>query len=468
MEFAKKSKRSYTYLKLLSNIVESIMLTANQILHEAFQKVLAVADPQKSMPALLAEIFPNGIRGNCLVVGAGKASASMGDAFEKFAQNNWPHANIYGQLVTRYGHDVQNPIPHRKITITEASHPYPDDAGLKASIAIMQLVGNLQENDLCVVLISGGGSSLLPFTAQDISIEALQKLTQELLRCGAPIEEINIIRKHISAIQGGRLAQLATSRNARVMALIISDVVGDRASDIASGPCAPDPSTYDDAIQIFEKYQLQTQVGLTAVHQYLLQGRQGLHSETLKAEDDICEQIKNIVFATAQKGLEAASAFCRTLGYEVHLLGDSISGESQEIAKNHAALIREHLINSSANKIAWISGGETTVTIPPEMIGRGGRCSEYLLALMEETLDIQGISALAADTDGIDGSENNAGAYFDRDVRDMYLAKGLKIQHYLVNHLAYDFFEKLHALVFTGPTLTNVNDFRIVLIDRHE
>ena len=444
------------------------MLTANQILHEAFQKVLAVADPQKSMPMLLAKIFPKGITGNCLVVGAGKASASMADAFEKYAQQNWPQAKIYGHVVTRYGHDVQNPNQNRKITITEASHPFPDEAGLQASIALMQLVGNLQENDLCIALISGGGSSLLPLTANHIPMETLQKLTQELLRSGAPIEDINVIRKHVSAIQGGRLAQLATSRGAHVVALIISDVVGDQASDIASGPCAPDPSTYDDAIHILEKYQLHTNVGLTAIHQHLLEGQRGLHSETLKAEDKICDQIKNIVFATAQKGLEAAAEFCRTLGYEAHVLGDSVSGESQEIAKNHAALIREHLSNSSANKIAWISGGETTVTIPPNVVGRGGRCSEYLLALMQQTLDIKGISALAADTDGIDGSENNAGAYFDAGVRNRYLAKGLNIEHYLQNHQAYDFFEQLDALVMTGPTLTNINDFRIILIDRYE
>ena len=444
------------------------MLTANQILHEAFQKVLAVADPQKSMPMLLAKIFPKGITGNCLVVGAGKASASMADAFEKYAQQNWPQAKIYGHVVTRYGHDVQNPNQNRKITITEASHPFPDEAGLQASIALMQLVGNLQENDLCIALISGGGSSLLPLTANHIPMETLQKLTQELLRSGAPIEDINVIRKHVSAIQGGRLAQLATSRGAHVVALIISDVVGDQASDIASGPCAPDPSTYDDAIHILEKYPLHTNVGLTAIHQHLLEGQRGLHSETLKAEDKICDQIKNIVFATAQKGLEAAAEFCRTLGYEAHVLGDSVSGESQEIAKNHAALIREHLSNSSANKIAWISGGETTVTIPPNVVGSGGRCSEYLLALMQQTLDIKGISALAADTDGIDGSENNAGAYFDAGVRNRYLAKGLNIEHYLQNHQAYDFFEQLDALVMTGPTLTNINDFRIILIDRYE
>jgi len=444
------------------------MLTANQILHEAFHKVLAVADPQKSMPTLLAEIFPNGISGNCLVVGAGKASASMADAFEKYAVKNWSQANIYGHVVTRYGHDVPNPIPNRKIIITEASHPYPDEAGLKASMAIMQLVGNLQENDLCIALISGGGSSLLPLTANHIPIETLQKFTQELLRSGAPIEDINVIRKHVSAIQGGRLAQLATSRGAQVIAMIISDVVGDQASDIASGPCAPDPSTYDDAIQILEKYHLDTHQGLVAIHQHLLEGQQGLHSETLKVDDEICKQIENIVFATAQKGLEAAAEFCRSLGYEVHVLGDRISGESQDIAKNHAALIREHLTNSRANKIAWISGGETTVTIPQGVVGRGGRCSEYLLTLMLETFDIKGISALAADTDGIDGSECNAGAYFDSDVRNMCLAKNLNITHYLANHLAYDFFDQLNALVFTGPTLTNVNDFRIVLIDRHE
>jgi len=279
------------------------MLIASQILHESFQKVLAIADPQKSMPKLLTELFPNGLIGNCLVVGAGKASASMANAFEQFAQQNWPEARVYGHVVTRYGHDVPNPDPNRKITIVEASHPFPDQSGFMASSKIMEMVGELQKNDLCIALISGGGSSLLPLTANHIPLDTLQKLTQELLRCGAPIEEINVIRKHVSAIQGGRLAQLATSRGARVIALIISDVVGDQASDIASGPCAPDPSTYEDAINILKKYQLHKLEELSIIYQHLQQGNQGLQGETLKVADEVCKHIQNIVFATAQKGL---------------------------------------------------------------------------------------------------------------------------------------------------------------------
>ncbi len=437
-----------------------------QILHQAFQEVLKIADPQESLPIALAIKFPQGVSGNCLVVGAGKASASMADALERYANVHWPKANLKGHVVTRYGHDVPEPFPNRKITIAEAAHPYPDQAGVEASQRITNLVGALSPGDLCIALISGGGSSLLALPAGQIQLDSLKLLTEELLRCGAPIEEINIVRKHVSDIQGGRLAQLAVSRGATVKAFIISDVVGDQASDIASGPCAPDPSSYFDAVQILEKYGLHTKLELAAIVDYLHKGQDGLYPETLKDSDSECRSIENYVFASAQQGLEAAARYCKEQAYEVHLLGDHISGEAKDFAAKQAQLIRQTLQHSSAKKMAWISGGETTVTIPKGITGQGGRCSEFLLALMQATMDIQGITALAADTDGIDGSEHNAGAFFHEEIRKQCIAKHLDTEHYLITHQAYRFFEQLNALVITGPTLTNVNDFRIVLIDR--
>lgn len=438
------------------------------VLKQSFAQVLSIADPQQSMPGVLRTIFPKGIQGKCLVVGAGKASALMAQTFERYAQEHWPHAEMNGQVVTRYGHDVAHPIVNRKILVTQAAHPYPDEAGLQASQQMMHLVNQLQVGDICVALISGGGSSLLPMLAGEVTLECLQKLTQVLLKCGAPIEEINVVRKHVSAIQGGRLAQVAARRGARVIALIISDVVGDQACDIASGPCAPDPSTYDDAMAILEKYSLQTDPQLMQVISHIRQGQQGLLEETLKPQDALCQMIENHVFATAQKGLEAASQYCQAQGYEVHLLGDRISGESREFAQAQAQLIKNAVKTSNTKRIAWISGGETTVTIPAGVVGRGGRCSEFLLALLQETMDIPGISALAADTDGIDGSENNAGAFFHEGIRQQCIKEQIDIEQYLKTHDAYGFFAHFEALLHTGPTLTNVNDYRIVLLDPNE
>ena len=438
------------------------------ILQHAFGEVLKVADPQLSLPIVLEKYFPQGLVGNCLVVGAGKASASMADALEKYALQHWPQANIYGHVITRYGHDVLNVNYSRRINVSQASHPVPDQAGIEACKKILQHIENLKTNDICIVLISGGGSSLTPLALGNISLTTIQNLTEELLRCGAPVEEINVIRKHISAIQGGRLAQLVRSRGATVIAFIISDVIGDNASDIASGPCAADPSTFEDAMNIIEKYNLQNNPNIQDVITHLQNGKKGLVSETLKPQDKILDGVANHVFASAQKSLEAAANYCRSLDYEVFLLGDHISGESFEFAKVQADMIRQTIKNNPSKKIAWISGGETVVTIPKGVKGRGGRCSEFLLALLKETIDIKGLSALAADTDGIDGSEKNAGAFFNSEIKKKVLQKHFNIDEYLDKHDAYGFFEEVGALVMTGPTLTNVNDFRIVLWERDE
>jgi len=276
---------------------------------------------------------------------------------------------------------------------------------------------------------------------------------------------MNIVRKHLSAILGGNLARFAIARGARVEALLISDVTGDSPADIASGPCAADYSTYLDALNILEKYHLGTDAVPTTVLNHLKQGLAGEKPETLKDIDLVDAQLANHVIATAYKSLEAAADYVRTQGYEPVVLGDTIIGEAQEVGVSQANLAREYLAKGD-KPLALISGGECTVTIPAGLKGRGGRCSEYLLSLFAASADLFKIAALAADTDGIDGSEKNAGAWFDGEVRKLAQPQGLVPETFLAAHDCYGFFAELGALVETGPTLTNVNDFRIILLDK--
>ncbi|WP_438979662.1 glycerate kinase type-2 family protein [Polynucleobacter sp.] len=434
------------------------------ILKNAFAAGLAVADPKKIVPEYLAKIFPQGSepQGKCLVVGAGKASASMATALESHAKNHWPNAILEGVVLTRYGH--HSPTSH--IQIIEAGHPVPDQAGMDGAQEIYRLVSELNQGDILIALISGGGSSLLTLPQTGISIEDMRKTTEALLRSGAPIEEMNVVRKHLSAILGGNLARLAIVRGARVEALLISDVTGDAPADIASGPCAPDYSTYQDALDILAKHDLGGDTIPGSVLSYLQRGVAGKVPETLKEADLKNVSVKNHVIATAYKSLEAAAKYVRTQGYEPMILGDTITGEAQEVGIEQAALARQYLLAKTDNPIALISGGECTVTIPKGVKGRGGRCSEYLLSLFSASADLPNISALAADTDGIDGSEKNAGAWFTPAIRQAANAQGLIPSQYLDQHDCYGFFAQLDALVETGPTLTNVNDFRIILLDQ--
>jgi len=432
------------------------------ILKNAFAAALAVADPNKIVPEYLGKIFPQGLepKGRCLVVGAGKASASMATALESYAQSHWPNTNIEGVVLTRYGHD--SPTSH--IQIIEAGHPVPDQAGMDGAKEIYRLVGELKVGEVLIALISGGGSSLLTLPQAGISIEDMRKTTEALLRSGAPIEEMNVVRKHLSAIQGGNLARLAIERGARVEALLISDVTGDAPADIASGPCAPDYSTYQDALDILAKYHLSSNSIPESVSSHLQRGVAGEVPETLKESDLQNTAVSNHVIATAYKSLEAAAAYIRTQGYEPVILGDTITGEAQAVGIEQASLARQQL---KMNKpIALISGGECTVTIPHGIKGRGGRCSEYLLSFFAASTDLPHVCALAADTDGIDGSEKNAGAWFTSEIRQAANKQGLIPSPYLDQHDCYGFFAQLDALVETGPTLTNVNDFRIILLDK--
>ena len=434
------------------------------ILKNAFAAALAVADPKKIVPEYLAKIFSPGSepKGRCLVVGAGKASASMATALESHAKNHWPNVILEGVVLTRYGH--HSPTNH--IQIIEAGHPVPDQAGMDGAKEIYRLVSELNQGDILIALISGGGSSLLTLPQAGISIEDMRKTTEALLRSGAPIEEMNVVRKHLSAIQGGNLARLAIARGARVEALLISDVTGDAPADIASGPCAPDYSSYQDALNILDKHRLGPDSIPPSVLSHLQRGVAGEVPETLKEADLQNAAVSNHVIATAYKSLEAAAEYVRTQGYEPVILGDTITGEARDVGIEQANLARQHLLAKSAKPIALISGGECTVTIPDGMKGRGGRCSEYLLSLFAASTDIPNICALAADTDGIDGSEKNAGAWFTPEIREAANKQGLIPSQHLDQHDCYGFFAQLDALVETGPTLTNVNDFRIILLDK--
>ncbi len=433
------------------------------ILKNAFAAAVAVADPQVIVPQYLAKIFPTGQepKGRCLVVGAGKASASMASALEMYAKTYWPQVKLEGVVLTRYGH--ASPTSH--IQIIEAGHPVPDQAGMNGAKAIYALTQQLKPGDVLIALVSGGGSSLLTLPQEGISIDDMRQTTEALLRSGAPIEEMNIVRKHLSAILGGNLARVAIAHGARVEALLISDVTGDSPADIASGPCAADYSTYQDALAIFEKYRLGENEIPVSVLNHLKQGLAGKKPETLKDTDLVGAQVSNHVIATAYKSLEAAADYVRSQGYEPIVLGDTITGEAQEVGYAQANLAREHLTKGSKS-LALISGGECTVTIPAGIKGRGGRCSEYLLSLFAASNDLPHLAALAADTDGIDGSEKNAGAWFTNDVRQDSLVKGIAPEPFLAAHDCYGFFAELCALVETGPTLTNVNDFRIILLNK--
>ena len=420
-----------------------------ELLLGSFQAALRAADPLHIVPSHL----PAPPRGRTVVVGAGKAAASMARAVE----DAWPKDKpLSGVVVTRYGHG----LPLTRIEVIEASHPVPDDAGEKAATRIFELASSLNADDLLLVLVSGGGSALLSLPAEGVSMADLKAVTRELLACGAPIEEINAVRKHLSRIQGGRLA---AATRARVVALVISDVTGDDPTHIASGPCAPDPTTFADAITVLRRYGVTAPAAIDAL---LRDGAAGKIAETPKAGDAAFgARVENRVIATAHASLEAAAQFVRSKGVAPLVLGDSVTGESSEVAKVYAALAREVKRHGQPVKppLALISGGETTVTVKGRH-GRGGRNTEFLLSLAIALDGQPGTWALACDTDGIDGSEDNAGAWLSPDALARAAEKGLAPRDMLAGNDGYGFFAALDALVVTGPTRTNVNDFRIIVV----
>jgi len=405
------------------------------LLEESFRAAVAAADPLH----ILAPHLPAPPRGCTFVAAAGKAAASMALAVEKSYQGE-----LEGIAITRYGHG----LPTRKIRVIEAGHPVPDEAGEAAAREILEKTKQLQTDDLLLALLSGGGSSLLSLPAPDIPMEELKAVTRELLRSGAAIQEMNTVRKHLSAIHGGRLAAAC---RAPVVALIISDVTGDDPTHIASGPCAPDPSTYAEALEILARYRVAPP---RAVKNRLEKGA----DETPKPGDPVFARVENKVIATAHGSLEAAAAVFRAKGIEAVIFGDTLTGEACEVAKVFASLVKEIRRYGKPWKppVALISGGECTVTIRGEG-GRGGRCQEFLLSL---GIEAGGTWAIACDTDGIDGSETNAGAILSPDS----MKRGGDPRALLAKHDSYGFFSALGDLVTTGPTRTNVNDYRAIVV----
>jgi len=415
------------------------------LLEESFRAAVAAADPLK----ILAPHLPAPPKGRTFVAAAGKAAASMALAAEKSYRGD-----LEGIAITRYGHG----LPTRKIRVVEAGHPVPDEAGEAAAREILTRVKGLKENDLLLALLSGGGSSLLSLPAHDISMEELKSVTRDLLRSGAAIQEMNTVRKHLSAIHGGRLAAAC---KAPVVALIISDVTGDDPTHIASGPCAPDPSTYADALAILRRFGVKPP---RTIAERLEKGARGAIAETPKPGDARFARVENRLIATAHASLMLGAAHAQQHGITPMVLGDSVTGEAAEVAKVFVAVAREARLHAQPLKppVAIISGGETTVTVRGD--GRGGRNTEFLLSLAIALEGLDDVWALSCGTDGIDGTEDNAGALVTPDTLARARAKGLDPKAALARNDAYTFFAALGDLVVTGPTRTNVNDYRVILV----
>ena len=419
-----------------------------QLLRAMFDAAVAAASPAVCVPPHL----PAAPKGRTIVVGAGKAAAAMAAAVEA----HWP-GPLEGLVVTRYGHGA----PTSRIEVIEASHPVPDAAGREAAGRILGKVQGLTSDDLVLALISGGGSALMAAPAEGVSLEEKQAVNKALLKSGATISEMNCVRKHLSAVKGGRLARAAWP--ARVVALMISDVPGDDLSVIASGPTVPDATTREDALAVIAKYKIEAPAAVLA-------HLQSPGCETPKPGDEIFANVQNILIATPQGSLDAAAAVAREAGFTPCILGD-LEGESREVAIVHAGVARQIALHGQPFEppVAIISGGETTVTVRGN--GRGGRDAEFLLSLTLALEGFGGVSAIACDTDGIDGSEDNAGAIMTPDTLARAAKLGVDLKALFANNDAYTAFEKLGDLIVTGPTRTNVNDFRVILVparvDRH-
>ena len=413
-----------------------------KLLRAMFEAAIAAALPERCLPGNL----PSPPKGRTIVIGAGKASAAMAATLER----HWT-ADLSGLVVTRYGHAV----PCRRIEIVEASHPVPDRAGRDAAERILQSVRGLTADGLVICLISGGGSALLVLPAPGISFEDKQAVNRALLRCGANIAEMNCVRKHLSAIKGGRLG--AAAYPARVATLLISDVPGDDPAVIASGPTVPDPTTFADARAVLDKYGIKEPASVLA---HLDAAR----DETPKPGDPRLAAAETVMLATPQRALEAAAGVARAAGITPMILGDSIEGEARDVALVMAGIARQVVRHGQPlpAPCVLLSGGETTVTLRGN--GKGGRNSEFLLALAVALNGQAGIYAVAVDTDGIDGVEDNAGVLLRPDSIARAETLGIHAKAKLANNDGYCFFAALDDLIVTGPTLTNVNDFRAILV----
>jgi glycerate 2-kinase len=417
---------------------------ARQLLLDLFQAALRAVDPLE----VLARHLPSPPKGRTIVIGAGKAAARMAQGVEQ----HWA-GELSGLVVTRYGHGA----PTRHIEVIEAGHPLPDHAGHVAATRILDMVQGLSADDLVLCLMSGGGSSLLSLPAPGLSLEEKRGINGALLKSGAPISEMNCVRKHLSAIKGGRLA--LACHPARVVTLVLSDVPGDDPSVVASGPTLADPTTADDARRILEKYAIPLSPAVRAL-------LDDPARETPKPGDARLRDSEAVVIATAQEALDAAAAAAVAAGYAPLILSNSIEGEAREVAIVHAGIARQVVLYGQPlpRPCVILSGGETGVTV--RGAGRGGRNAEFLLALAVALQGLPNVHAIACDTDGIDGTEDNAGALLDPASLQRAAQLGLDAGALLANNDGYSFFEALGDLVVTGPTRTNVNDFRAILIGR--
>jgi len=407
-----------------------------------FDSAIAAALPTTT----IGRHLPPPPKGRTVVVGAGKGAAAMAHAVEQVWQGP-----LSGLVVTRYGHG----LPTRAIEVVEAGHPNPDAASQQAAGRILSLAAELGADDLLLCLISGGGSALMVQPAPGLSLDDKKAVTRQLLRCGASIDEINTVRKHLSAIKGGRLA--AAAWPAQVVTLMISDVPGDNPSVIASGPTVPDPSTFADAVAVIDKYGIAVP---DAVLRHLMEGAE----ESPKPGDPRLAQARATLVATPQMALDQAAALARKTGITPLILGNSIEGEARDVAKVMAAISRQAAAHGQPvpPPCVLLSGGETTVTVHGQ--GRGGRNAEFLLALAVALDGHADIWAIAGDTDGIDGTEDNAGAILAPDSLARARSLGVDAKARLADNDGYGFFAALGDLVVTGPTRTNVNDFRAILV----
>jgi hydroxypyruvate reductase len=418
-------------------------LEPRSFLRQLLDAAIAAANPD----VIVAPHLPPPPRGRTIVLGAGKAAAAMARAVERHMSGP-----VEGLVVTRYGHAV----PCARVEVVEAAHPVPDAAGRAAARRILDYAKRAGADDLVLCLISGGASALLALPAEGLSLEDKRAVNRALLASGADIAQMNAVRKHLSAIKGGRLA--AAAHPAQVVSLLISDVPGDDPAVIGSGPTVPDPSTFAEARAILRQYDIEPP---PAVAEHLAAAR----DETPKPGDPRLADAETIIVARPQASLEAAAARARDAGITPVILGDALEGEAREVGKVLAGIalqVRRHGQPAPAPSVL-LSGGETTVTVRGQ--GRGGRNAELLLALALHLRGAPGISALAADTDGIDGSEDNAGATLLPDTLARAGKMGLDAPAMLADNDAYGFFAGLGDLVITGPTLTNVNDFRAILIE---
>jgi len=417
-----------------------------EFLKSLFDVAVSAADPLVCLPKHL----PKPPKGRTIVIGAGKAAASMAKAVE----DNW-QGPLTGIVVTRYAHG----LPLKHIRVVEAGHPMPDAEGARAADEILGSLTDLTKDDLVLCLVSGGGSSLLAKPGGTISLAEKKQVTKELLACGANITEMNILRKHLSAIKGGRLAIAAAP--AQLATFMISDVPGDDPAIIASGPTVPDLSTSGDALAVLEKYKI-------SAPNSVLSFLESTGSSTPGPDHSAFLNSKSIMITTPQVSLQAVAAAAHAQGVTPVILGDSVEGEARDVAQVFASIARQAACHDqpAAKPCVLLSGGETTVTVRESegKSGRGGRNCEFLLSLLVSLEGRQDVFALACDTDGIDGTEDNAGAIITPTSATRAFAKSLDAKEYLARHDSYSFFESLGDLIKTGPTRTNVNDFRAILI----